>query len=85
MVMIIYCKFEKSSYKILFAAMVKSLYTLRRRNEAKSIVSTGCYLVDNQLQQYIYLCHMSQTCLKYGRQCEKFVVKQWRPHRATRF
>ena len=44
MVMNISCKFEKASYNIFFvrAVMVKSLYTLqRRRNEAKSIVSTG--------------------------------------------
>ena len=51
MAMNIYCKFEKASYNIFFvrAVMVKSLYTLRRRqqrrrrNEVKSIVSTGCY------------------------------------------
>ena len=49
MVMNISCKFEKASYNIIFvrAVTVKSLYTLRRRrNEAKSIVSTGCYPVD---------------------------------------
>ena len=52
MVMIISCKFEKASYNIFFvrAVMMKSLYTLQRRqhgrNEAKSIVSTGCYPVD---------------------------------------
>ena len=42
------CKFEKASYNIFFvrAVMVKSLYTLRRRNEAKYIVSIGCYPVD---------------------------------------
>ena len=44
-------KFEKASYNIfgVRAVMVKSLYTLRRRrrrNEVKSIVSTGCYPVD---------------------------------------
>ena len=44
MVMNISCKFEKASYNIFFvrALTVKSLYTLpRRRNAAKSIVSTG--------------------------------------------
>ena len=50
MVMNISCKFEKASYNIFFvrAVTVKSLYTLRRqrRNEVKSIVSTGCYPVD---------------------------------------
>ena len=49
MVMTISCKFEKASYNIFFvrAVTVKSLYTLRRRrNEVKSIVSTGCYPVD---------------------------------------
>ena len=48
MVMNISCKFEKASYNIFFirAVTVKSVYTLRRRNEAKSIVSTGCYSVD---------------------------------------
>ena len=50
MVMNISCKFEKASYNIFFVrvVMVKSLYTLRRwwRDEAKSIVSTGCYPVD---------------------------------------
>ena len=48
MAMNISCKFEKASYNIFFvrAVMVKSLYTLRRRNEVKSIVSTGCYPVD---------------------------------------
>ena len=47
MVVNISYKFEKASYNIFFvgAVMVKFLYTLwrRRRNEAKSIVSTGCY------------------------------------------
>ena len=49
MAMNISCKFEKASYNIFFvrAVTVKSLYTLRRRrNEVKSIVSTGCYPVD---------------------------------------
>ena len=49
MVMNISCKFEKASYNIFSvrAVTVKSLYTLRRqRNKVKSIVSTGCYLVD---------------------------------------
>ena len=48
------CKFEKASYNIFYvrAVTVKSLYTLRRQqrwrrhNEAKSIVSAGCYPVD---------------------------------------
>ena len=47
MVMNISCKFEKASYNIFLvrAVTVKSFYTLRRhrRNEDKSIVSTGCY------------------------------------------
>ena len=62
MVMNISCKFEKASYNIFFvrAVTVKSLYTLRRRrNEAKSIVSTGCYPVDtiipNSLVQSILI------------------------------
>ena len=51
MVMNISCKFEKATYNFFFVreVMVKSIYTLRRRkrrNEAKSIVSTGCYPVD---------------------------------------
>ena len=48
MVINISCKFEKASCNFFFvkAVMVRSLYTLRRRNEAKSIVSTGCYPVD---------------------------------------
>ena len=50
MAMNISCKFEKASFNIFFvrAVTVKSLYTLRRRrrNEVKSIVSTGCYPVD---------------------------------------
>ena len=49
MVMNISCKFEKASYNIFFvrAVTVKSLYTMRwRRNEVKSTVSTGWYLVD---------------------------------------
>ena len=51
MAMNISCKFEKASYNIFFVRVVtvKSLYTLRRRrrrNEVKSIVSTGCYPVD---------------------------------------
>ena len=51
------CKFEKASYNIFFvtAVTVKSLYTLRRRrrrrNEVKSIVSTGCYPVDTNRPQ----------------------------------
>ena len=46
MVMNISCKFEKASYNIFFvrAVKVKSLYTLRRRIEAKSIVSTRCWI-----------------------------------------
>ena len=52
MAMNISCKFEKASYNNFFvrAVTVKSLYTLqrrrRRRNEVKSIVSTGCYPVN---------------------------------------
>ena len=53
MAMNISCKFEKASYNIFFvrAVTVKSLYTLRwrRRNEVKSIVSTGRYSVDTIL------------------------------------
>ena len=43
MAMNISCKFDKASCNIFFvrAVTVKSLYTLRR-NEVKSIVSTGC-------------------------------------------
>ena len=57
MAMNISCKFEKASYNIFFvrAVTVKSLYTLRRRrrNEVKSIVSTGCYPVDTMtISQY---------------------------------
>ena len=63
MVMNISCKFEKASYNIFFVrvATMKSLYTLRRRrrghNEAKSIVSTGCYLVDtkNDILNWYYI------------------------------
>ena len=42
MVMNISCKCEEARYNILFvrAVMVKSLYKLRRRNEAKSIVDS---------------------------------------------
>ena len=55
MAMNISCKFEKASYNIFSvrAVTVKSLYTLRRRrrrNEVKSIVSTGCYPVDTIMQ-----------------------------------
>ena len=48
MVMNISCKFEKACYNIFFVRAVteKSLYTLRRCNEAKSIVSTEYYPVD---------------------------------------
>ena len=58
MAMNISCKFEKASYNIFFvrAVMVKSLYTLRwrrRRNEIKSIVSTGCYPVDTMIHLMI--------------------------------
>ena len=51
MAMNISCKFEKASYNIFFvrAVTVKSLYTLRRRNEVKSIVFTGCYPVDTTI------------------------------------
>ena len=55
MAMNISCKFEKASYNIFLvrAVTVKSLYTLRRqqrrRNEVKSIVSTGCYPVDTKM------------------------------------
>ena len=49
-------KFEAASYNIFVvrAVTVKSLYTLRRRrrrNEVKSIVSTGCYPVDTMRVQ----------------------------------
>ena len=64
MVMNISCKFEKASYNIFFvrAVMVKSLYTLRRCNEAKSTVSTGFYPVDTytfnnkSLKTYSTIC-----------------------------
>ena len=64
MVMNISCKFEKASYNIFFvrAVMVKSLCILRRRcNEAKSIVSTGCYQVDTKIKSFycqeIHICN----------------------------
>ena len=66
MVMNISCKFEKASYNLFFIrmVMVKSLYTLRRRwrNEAKSIVSTGCYPVVTilNLGQPVYLRELIQ-------------------------
>ena len=53
MIINISCKFEKVSYNIFFVRVVavKSLYTLRQqRNNAKSIVSTRCYLVDTTNQ-----------------------------------
>ena len=56
MVMNISYKFEKASYNLFFvkAVMVKSLYTLRRqRNKAKSIVSTGYYLVDTKTREFV--------------------------------
>ena len=64
MAMNISCKFEKGSYNIFLvrAVTVKSLYTLRRRqrrrNEVKSIVSTGCYPVDtiNNLLAFDAFC-----------------------------
>ena len=61
MVMNISCKFEKASYNTFFVRVVtvKSLYKLRRcgrqRNEAKSIVSTGCYPVDTIMGKYGFL------------------------------
>ena len=64
MAMNISCKFEKASYNIFFvrAVMVKSLYTLRRRrNEVKSIVSTGCYPVDTNTGFSSLLLHISPT------------------------
>ena len=53
MVMNISCKFEKGNYNIFFLrpVMVKSLYT-QRRNEAKFIVSSGCYPVDTIKEVY---------------------------------
>ena len=58
MVMNISCKFEKASYNIFFVRVVtvKSLYTLRwqRCNEAKFVVSTGCYLVDTIIEIEIF-------------------------------
>ena len=68
MAMNISCKFEKASYNIFFvrAVTVKSLYTLRRRrrrrNEVKSIVSTGCYPVDTM---NIYLMNLLHTFAKF--------------------
>ena len=56
MVMNISCKFEKAGYNFFFvrAVTVKSLCTLWRQrcNEAKSIVSTGCYPVDTNTKMY---------------------------------
>ena len=69
MAMNISCKFEKASYNIFFvrAVTVKSPYTLQRRrhrrNEVKSIVSTGCYPVDttNTLEK----CNDFNAYVKY--------------------
>ena len=44
MAMNISCKFEKASYNIFFVRAVT--VSERRRNEVKSMVSTGCYPVD---------------------------------------
>ena len=58
MVMNISCKFEKAGHNIFLvrAVMVKSLYTLWRRNEAISIVSTGCYSVDTINSYQLSFC-----------------------------
>ena len=70
MVMNISCKFENSSNNFFFvrAASVKSFYTLWRRcNEAKFIVSTGCYQVDTMRFVRAEICimfwYMSNTYL----------------------
>ena len=51
--------------------MVKSLYTLRRRhNEAKSIVSTGCYPVDTVISKHLY---NEPTCQISCEQVKRFL------------
>ena len=81
MVMNISCKFEKASDNTFFvrAVTVKSLYTLQRRgcNEAKSIVSTGCYPVDTMKQCQTRLipifkntCIYQFTFIMVSQECE---------------
>ena len=75
MAMNISCKFEKASYNIFFvkAVTVKSLYTLRRwrhrRNEVKSIVSTGCYPVDTINLSTDVSKHGSHRSSQYPQAC----------------
>ena len=70
MAMNISCKLEKASYNIFFirTVTVKSLYTLRRRrrrrNEVKSIVSTGCYPVDTMT--YCDILYNEMVCYSYS-------------------
>ena len=50
MAMNISCKFEKASCNIfLVRAVTVNTLRRRRRNEVKSIVSTGCYPVDTNI------------------------------------
>ena len=69
MAMNISCKFEKASYNIFFvrAVTVTYLYTLRRRqrrrNEVKSIVSTGCYPVDTIKEASVLHMSKKEICL----------------------
>ena len=73
MVMNISCKFEKARFNIFLARAIimKSLYILwrRRRNEAKSIVSTGCYPVDTmsiyEFPEYTKLIFFVPSHLEY--------------------
>ena len=70
MAMNISCKFEKASYNIFFvrAVTVKSLCTLRRRrrNEVKSIVSTGCYPVDTNISYGVQMNVNSRAFFSNG-------------------
>ena len=70
MAMNISCKFEKARYNVFFvrAVTVKSLYTLwrrwRRRNEVKSIVSTGCYPLDTiKALSFTHMCWVTTHAL----------------------
>ena len=68
MVINISCKFEKATYNILFvrAVTVKSLYTLQRHIEAKSILSTGCFglcKLDRKGRSTLYFPLVIQLCL----------------------
>ena len=83
MAMNISCEFEKASYNIFLvrAVTVKSLYTLRRRrrrrNEVKSIVSTGCYPVDTMTTQAINICEELLGNKKYKQKSTYKDVLGW--------